>query len=188
MVAACPVSPGGRGTGSDGLISPRGLLDVARSLAEGGSEESRRRAVSTAYYALFHLLVESAATRMFPGPDRARLRDWLARAFAHRNMKTVAEHFVRDPVGEKLGHALGERGLRDELKDVAHAFVDLQSFRHEADYDRTCAFGFDAAREAVDTAETAFEQWNAVRGTIQADVFLAALLAFDKVRATAARR
>ena len=44
---------------------------------------SLRRSVSAAYYAVFNLLIDSAARRIFAGSDRDALRDCLRRAFKH---------------------------------------------------------------------------------------------------------
>ena len=46
-------------------------------------QASLRRAVSTAYYALFHLLIQEASANWI----RKDTRDHLARAFEHRTMK-----------------------------------------------------------------------------------------------------
>ena len=54
-------------------MSPYDLMEVARALAESDPAPSiqarLRRAVSTAYYALFHCLAASAAD-LFIGPER----------------------------------------------------------------------------------------------------------------------
>ncbi len=44
------------------------------------TQASLRRAVSTAYYALFHLLIQEASANW----SRLDTRDYLARAFEHR--------------------------------------------------------------------------------------------------------
>ena len=60
------------------------------------TQASLRRSVSTAYYALFHLLIQEASANW----SRADTRDYLARAFEHRTMKqacTWAENATYDP-------------------------------------------------------------------------------------------
>lgn len=72
----------------------RDLLAQAKLLAT--KEKSRpkqaslRRSVPTAYYAVFHLLVDAATRRLVSGADRQPLRSCLARAFDHGVMKRVA--------------------------------------------------------------------------------------------------
>ena len=167
------------------MISPDDLLEVARQLARGSTEASMRRSVSTAYYALFHLLVEAAVERMFPGADREPVRDWLGRAFAHGNMNEVARQLQKASV-ESISHrfrpAVAGPAIAPELKRVAAAFSDLQFLRHEADYNRSPGFGRDDARQAIRDAEKAFADWRAVEGTVQADAFLAGLLALGNIR------
>ena len=69
------------------MTLPRDLLAQARLLAEKEprrpKQASLRRAVSAAYYALFHLLVDEASRRLVGGSNRTALRSSLARAFDH---------------------------------------------------------------------------------------------------------
>lgn len=53
-------------------------------------QASLRRSVSAAYYVIFHLLIDSAARRIFAGSDRDALRDCLRRAFKHRSEAGLA--------------------------------------------------------------------------------------------------
>ena len=61
-------------------------------------------------------------------------------------------------------------------------FVDLQEARHEADYDVARRFTRGEVLDLVDRAEQAFTDWKCVRKSIQADTFLAGLLAFGHMR------
>lgn len=165
---------------------PADLLRQARHLAarepRRPSQASLRRSVSTAYYALFHLLVDEATARMFPGRERAALRDCVARAFAHGAMRQTALQFSKDGVSEKLRPALNGQSLRPELVRVATAFVELQQARHRADYDKVRRVSREEALDKLGTAERAFADWRAVRKTLQADVFLAGLVALAHMR------
>ena len=69
---------------------PERLLELSESLLEGTSERGRpdpaklRRSISTAYYALFSLLVEAGAAALAgTGPQSKELRAILARIFEH---------------------------------------------------------------------------------------------------------
>src|ERR1035438_6221872 len=86
-------------------------------------EASLRRAVSTAYYALFHLLVDDAVGNW----GITRQRSELARTFKHRLMKKVCEREIRDFYAAKQP----PEGL--QLKDVAQTFNQLQQKRETAD-------------------------------------------------------
>ena len=95
-------------------------------------QASLRRAISASYYAIFHLLVDDATRRMFPGTNRASLRCCLARAFVHGDMKKVAQQFSNEALSPKLGRGLNGEAFQPGIINVAAVFVDLQQARHEA--------------------------------------------------------
>lgn len=71
------------------------LLEQASHLAtrdrKGKPKQANlRRSVSSAYYALFHLLVGEAAARLLAPKGLAGLRVGLARQFTHECMKTAS--------------------------------------------------------------------------------------------------
>lgn len=70
------------------------LLEQARYLATKEPNRPRqaslRRAMSAAYYALFHLLVADGARALASG-NVTGLRPRIGRAFAHREMKEVCQ-------------------------------------------------------------------------------------------------
>ena len=169
------------------------LLNLSRNLISGEdrSEQAHlRRAVSTAYYALFHLLVYDATRRMFGAQDdRAALRSCLARAFTHSNMAKVAKDFAaagaarKRQLGGRLRPALDGLKVQPEIGKVARNFIALQDARHTADYDLSKQVTLSWAEGMASRAEEAFTEWAKVRETPQADVFLAGMLVFDKIRA-----
>lgn len=162
------------------------LLRQARQLAvkepRRPLQASLRRAVSTSYYALFHLLVDESTKRMLRGRDRVALRRCLARAFGHSVIRQVAQQFSIDNVSPKLSPGLSGRELQPELVRVASALVELQEARLEADYDTARRFTRREVLDLVSQAEQAFADWDRVRGSIQADTFLTGLLAFGNMR------
>ena len=162
------------------------LLALARDLAARAGDPPAqavlRRAVSTAYYALFHMLVDEATGRMFGG-ERAGLRACLARGFAHRTMKNAAQAFMNGAAPPKLASGMEGLAPQPELVRVAGAFHTLQNVREIADYDVAHAFVHADVTALVERAEAAFEDWAAVRGSVQADAFLAGLFALGALRA-----
>ncbi len=165
---------------------PRDLLAQARLLAakepSRPKQASLRRAVSAAYYALFHLRVGDAVRRLLAGSDREALRHCPGRAFDHAVMKRVAVQFAQRGVSPKLEPGLNQLPLQEEIVRVAAAFVDLQQQRHEADYDMGRSFTRLEVLSLISDAEGAFVDWRAVRHSVQADTFLIGLLAFEKIR------
>src|ERR1700685_3325905 len=104
------------------------LLEQAYHLANKEKEDpkqaSLRRAVSTAYYALFHLLIDEAVNNW----GIARHRGKLARTFDHGSMKRVCDDYL------KTFYSAGKPESELLLKDVAETFSELQLKRLIADY------------------------------------------------------
>lgn len=166
------------------------LLAQAQNLAnrEAGrpKQASLRRAVSTAYYSLFHLLVEDAARAMFGGRDATDLRNTVQRAFQHATMKKAARGFSAGNLTEPWKHLLPTPS--NELKQVAQTFAELQEARHQADYDVGHSLTRAEAVDLVERAGDAIAAWKSVRMksagsrsySLEARVFLAALLVYDQ--------
>ena len=150
---------------------PDELLETARYLLRQNnnrpSDAAIRRSVSTAYYALFHLLVEAATGHLV---SDAGQRAALARTFAHATMKRVCES-VQDGKLPFLGPTFPA-----ELMELAEAFVELQAQRHEADYNWTRTFFKAQARDLVKQVEEAFAHWSTVQSNAVAGPFLLLLL------------
>lgn len=150
-------------------------------------QASLRRAVSAAYYSLFHLLVEDAARAMFGGPGAADLRTVVCRAFQHATMKKAAKGFGGGNLAEPWKSLLATPSPQVQL--VAGTFVDLQQERHQADYDLGRPLTRTEATDLVERVEAATAAWKSVRKvahgsksySFEAKVFLAALLVHDWV-------
>ena len=73
------------------------LLEQAQQLIAIDSrrpkQASLRRAVSTAYYALFHLLIDEASRRVVADSGQPELRCLVARAYKHSDMKEACKGF-----------------------------------------------------------------------------------------------
>ncbi len=97
-------------------------------------------------------------------------------------MKKVAQQFSKNDLSPKLRPGLNGVTLQPEIVRVGTAFVDLQQARHEADYDTARRFTRREVLDLLEQAQQAFEGWKKVRKSIQADTFLAGLLAFGNMR------
>jgi hypothetical protein len=155
------------------------LLEQAEHLAtrerQKPKQASLRRAVSAAYYALFHLLVSDCALLLSPSQPRG-LSDRVQRAFNHANMSSVCRSFVITNQMPAPTRDLLVLPLDLALVTVLEAFVELQEARHQADYDPTMTWTRVGAESLVDTARAAFASWQTVRRTPNAAVFATALL------------
>lgn len=154
------------------------LLEQASHLAAREARRPRqaslRRAVSSAYYAIFHLLAEEGARRLAPAQPLL-LRRQIQRAFAHREMQEVCRQFAAGSVSKATARLL-KTPLESELRQVAKAFVELQNARHEADYNLTASFDRVDVLQKIRLATEAFAAWRRVRNRPNAAVFLSALL------------
>jgi NOL1/NOP2/fmu family ribosome biogenesis protein len=131
------------------------LMEDARHLGAKGDAEKRascmRRAISTAYYAVFHLLIEDFVEHWEFEDQRARL----ARMFNHQKMRDAA--FTSEDKKNPTS-------VETDLIDVIRAFGQLQKDRHRADYDLGWNIvGTDVA-DAITLAEDTFTKWRAIRG------------------------
>lgn len=146
------------------------LLEQANHLARRETRKpkqaSLRRAVSTAYYAVFHLLVAEAVGNWKRSDQRAKL----AWAFEHGRMKqaSIKTRSARFD-GQSPQVVAG-------LKPVANAFIRLQEFRHEADYDDSLRLTRTDVVSWIALASDAFASWIAIRKENIAQDYLLALL------------
>lgn len=155
---------------------PAELKDLAIHLIDALPKEGfLRRAISTAYYALFHLLIGEASLRFMPAePQTLRLQTM--RAFAHRDMKNVCMGSAgRAKQSEKVAQML-LLPVEEEIRTVAEIFVELYEARHAADYDRSARIDRLNVLKATAKMEEAFTAWETVRTSQNAGVFLAALM------------
>jgi len=161
------------------------LLEQADRLAKDTDpsleQANLRRAVSSAYYALFHLLTSSASS-MFASlfAIDAALEPRISRSFNHGEMKEVSLNIVKGEWPKSTSPKNSPRATPPDLSTVATAFVDLQVARHTADYDLTVDFERKEAGELVDTARKAFEAWERIKDTDDARLYLACFLLYKQ--------
>lgn len=144
-------------------IDPGKLLKAARDLAEHSPGAGRprpiflRRAVSTAYYALFHRLSRDAGAHLLPkGDQEDQLK--LARTFGHNGLKKTCSQIAGRQGGIHPHVKVLVAGLKGTpIADVAASFCDLQEARHAADYDHLASISKPAALAQVEDAKKAIE-------------------------------
>jgi uncharacterized protein (UPF0332 family) len=143
---------------------PEDLLQQAYDLADKEPTEpkqaSLRCAVSTAYYALFHLLIDEAVSKWAV----ERQRSALARTFEHGKMLKICDEVVKSV---KSGS-----NLPPELNTVAENFIQLQQHRHAADYDNSTQWSRTDVKNVLSLATGAFHAWLAISTQDAAQDFL----------------
>jgi hypothetical protein len=143
---------------------------LARRDIESPKQAGLRRAVSTAYYSLFHLLIDEAVSAWAV----ERQRSVLARTFDHTKMKGICDSVLRT--------AAGGGKPPSELVVIARTFIELQERRHIADYDNSKNWSPQETLAVLDRASDAFDAWRTIRGHDAAQDFLLDLFLPKRVR------
>lgn len=155
-------------------IDPQKLLETAERLAPTNLRPGRpaymdhRRAVSTAYYAVFHALTDRAAKATFTDADPEFLQK-IQRWIQHGDVRTVAvwvSQLEKTRSGGPPRHIsnllkpAGNNYIDADTLAIADGFLELNEKREQADYDHTAVFTrpdtlsqIALARKVVDTIQ-----------------------------------
>ena len=133
-------------------MEPSDLIAVARTLAagsnasnpNGATDTELRRAVSCAYYAIFHTLCRACADVMVGSQARGQLEQELWN-MAYRTL----DH---GPARNKCNDSGSMSRFSSNLRRFAIILVDLQQRRHEADYDPGTTFDQTQVNQIIDDA------------------------------------
>ena len=142
-------------------MTPTGLIRIARHLAAGGvgsgigrpRQDELCRAVSCAYYAMFHTLASCCAD-MLVGATRARRRQE-----AWRQTYRALEH------GHAKNQCSNARMLSrfpTEIRRFGDLFTHMQRRRHDADYDPDASFSRSDVMQFIDETESAIAGFETV--------------------------
>jgi uncharacterized protein (UPF0332 family) len=128
----------------------RDFLKTAKQLQKSAGTRGRprqaylRRAISAAYYAVFHSLCHMCADA-FAGARRDAREAW-------RQVYRSVDHGI---VKKKCENNIFEKEFPPEVRQFGAIFVQLQEKRHEADYDPYTNFRRKDVEEAISQAEDA---------------------------------
>lgn len=129
-------------------------------------QASLRRAISSAYYAVFHHLADEAAGMLVGVTSGQKdLRKFTARALNHGQMKAACSDLLKTSPPRALEEWCREYRFDfiPEFVNLSVAFRELQDERHRADYD----LGFNVfrleARESILKAEKFFSDWKSFK-------------------------
>jgi hypothetical protein len=126
-------------------IHPLELLRLARELAGVGAGRGKpqhvklRRAVSSAYYAVFHRLALRAAYAALPGGTDSEAYG-LARHVNHAAVRDVCEWIGGSTPPRHLDGVVKRLRSDADVTMVAQVFIQLQERREAADYDHEADF------------------------------------------------
>ena len=147
------------------------LLQQASELAHKNNpnQADLRRSVSSAYYALFHLLIFETIAHWSLDSSR----NALGRMFDHAVMKRVSNRLSDTRLFPFIKE---DPSVVQNLKTVAQIFVELQDKRHIADYDNATFWTLTETLSTVLRASRAFALWKLIGNERIAQDYLVALL------------
>ena len=155
------------------------LLEQASHLmqrdASRPSQANLRRAVSTAYYAVFHFIAEETGHTFIGGASIKRpLRAAVARGIDHGALRGLCMQISSKSAPGNLSAPLRNclRSIGPVLPWIASQIVVLQDLRHRADYDRLVGISKLEAQRAVKSARETIRAWSSIEGTLEAEAFL----------------
>lgn len=164
------------------MIDPQRLLVQARNLAaprQGAPHQTDlRRAISNAYYALFHHLARAIADHLVGSAAVHRRRAeyrLVYRSLQHTLMGESCEATRRPTLAPRYQRACGIAAFGQAVKQCAAAFSDLQRARHAADYDPGQRFAKAEVATLLSMAEHAINSIDAAPD-VERRVFLHLLL------------
>lgn len=148
---------------------PAELLETAKKLVcndPGGQPPTPydcNRAVSTAYYALFHCVAEQALLQ-FASNCSDEYREGIYRCLDHTQIRKRCNKIIT-----------ADQNPHENIKAFSETFVEQQELRHLADYDRITDFSSAEAQLKIANAITAIEGFQQAPLEARAD-FMAGLL------------
>jgi hypothetical protein len=141
-----------------------------------------RRATSTAYYALFHFLIDQAC-RLLLGQarDQGGMRMLMARAFVHGEMAEACKTFRGGNLPVTIQNILPGLNVPSDVRQLAGLFILAQEHRHAADYDLHRAFTRAEVLLLIDRIEAAVVSWDSIRSLPATRLLLMSLLLWKKL-------
>ena len=150
-------------------MSPSELIAIARALVNGvidrgatpASQTELRRAVSCAYYAMFHTLAASNADTLL-GASPSDRQGWAWRqAYRAIDHRPARNKFTRASLGSRFPTV---------IRNFGAVFTIAQRMRHAADYDPHSEFSPTDVGEIIDRAEANINAFNQTPDDIRRDL------------------
>jgi hypothetical protein len=147
------------------VLNPEHFFEQAERLmsplpAGAPRQVDLRRAISGAYYGLFHFIMTEMADEFIGRTRRGSARYTMVyRSLDHRPLKSLCQDLQKTTPPAKYSECLPPSGMGDNIAAFAAAVVDLQEKRHSADYDPGSRFKMSDAQIAVRTARRAIDRF-----------------------------
>ncbi|MDP6954285.1 MAG: hypothetical protein QGF53_16150 [Alphaproteobacteria bacterium] len=144
---------------SDQLVAQAELLIDTRD-SDPPSQADLRRAISNAYYAVFHAIASQAADAVVGKASRKRPRyELVYRSIDHSRLKKICAEVKKPLPQQKLMKYVPKKGFGQHLTALAAAVIDLQERRNLADYDPQYRVEKSDAIMAISTCRDALERF-----------------------------
>jgi uncharacterized protein (UPF0332 family) len=146
-------------------LNPEHLFEQATELvAPPGAGAPRqvdlRRAISAAYYGVFHFALTALADEFVGKTQRTSSRYTLVyRSVDHRALKDLCNEAKKPTLPARYLAYLPEGGFGPNIQAFAAAVADLQEKRHAADYNPQPRFTINEARIAIRLAKSAVRRF-----------------------------
>jgi uncharacterized protein (UPF0332 family) len=160
---------------------PDHLLDQAdRLIVSTGGGTARhvdlRRAISNAYYALFHAVTAQAVDDLIGSRHRQTTRYRLVyRSVDHKTLRRLCEDVVKPTLPRRYSNYAPDGGFGPDLKFLATTLVQLQNQRHRADYDPLFAATRSSAIATVQKARKALVHFRKAEQALRRDLLTLAV-------------
>jgi uncharacterized protein (UPF0332 family) len=153
------------------LLNHDHLLEQAERLASTPArgkprQADVRRAISAAYYAVFHFVVAAAADQ-FVGVTKRHTSEYgrVYRSIDHRALRELYEDLGKPTAPAKYRAHTPASGFGPNISAFVTAFVELQEKRHAADYDPMIKVTLSEAQLIIKTARVAIRRFEKTSGS-----------------------
>ncbi len=151
------------------ILIPSHLLEQAERLLEprkSGSKPAlvrqvdRRRAISSAYYAVFHAILTDLADQ-FIGRDQRKSSCYALayRHIDHRQLESLSHQVIKQTPEKRYLPFMPDGGFDDSIRKFASLTIELKGDRNSADYDPSRWVGITDARLAIAQARDAISHF-----------------------------
>jgi uncharacterized protein (UPF0332 family) len=142
------------------IFNPDHLFEQADKLIASQAGRPRqadiRRAISTAYYGIFHAIVTKAVDQFIGATNRDKSHYGLAyRSVSHSRLREISNEVQKSTQSNKYRPYVPTTGFGSNIIAFAEAVLELQERRHSADYDVMVSVTRSDAGLAVATARAA---------------------------------
>jgi uncharacterized protein (UPF0332 family) len=164
------------------IFNPDHLFEQADKLITSQTGRPRqadvRRAISAAYYGIFHAMITKAVDQFVGATNRDKSQFGLVyRSVSHSRLRELCNEVQKSTLSNKYRPYVPSAGFGAHIVAVAEAIVDLQEKRHSADYDVMIRMNRSDAVLAIATARAALGRFD--RASQQEQLAFLSLLLFS---------